>query len=564
MEKISHLILFMFSAFFFAQSDIDTDQHELYTLIYSKDLQKAKKVIDTKFLKSDNKSKKIIGYVFLADYYSFFDDKENEKVEALENGKKIATETKNPIDMAYVQYGYTRYYKNLSKNELFIKNINESIKTFEGYSNENFILTQLYFLRFKYKSENPLEKDTRSDCIRANLYALKSKNSLLINFTYSNLGYFYKIKFNETGEKKYLDSANHSYKKSYDYISLIKEKEARKKSLLTYYLNYSSLINALSPNTYNQSLNQYYKILEISERDDKYVQITSLTYNNIGSAYENLKKIDSAENYYLKAYNLSKNDEDIPVSTKLIIFNNLSRVYERAYQPEKALSIEREAKDMIRVNSEKQFANNTKSLEIFYKTQQKTQQIHDLEKQRHLYIIIIILSLIGITFLIYIFYNKQRLHKQKTALLETEQKFLALQQQKLQKQALATSLQLDSKNNFIKELKENIGDKKDLSLERILKEEQLSDNDFSSIQKILQEIHPNFFKSLQDLATVKLTNLDMKYSAYIYLNLDNQQISNVLKVDPNTVRTTKYRLKQKYGLTKNDDLNVFIQNVKLQ
>lgn len=562
-KKILLLILLLISISSFAQSDQDIDQQKVSTLIYKKDLTKVQPFIDSKFLRSTSTSKKIIGYVYLSDYYSFFDDKEKEKVEALEKAKKLALATSNDVDMAYVHMGYARYYKKLGKNDLFIKSINKSIETFEKYPDENFILTQLYTLRFKYKAENPLEKDTRSDCLKANYYALKSKNNILINFTYNNLGYFYKKKYYDIDDKKYLDSAMISYQNSYKYIDLIKDNEARQRSLVVYYLNYGGIMSILNPNSYDTLLKQFNKILSISKNNNKFNEITSSTYNNIGSVYENINNMDSAKVYYLKAYHLSKDDDEVFIGNKLIIFNNLSRVYENSHQLEKALSFEREAKELIQKNSEKQFLNNTKSLEIFYQTEQKNQQIKDLRKRQQLYIVIIVLVVLGILLMIYIFSNKQKLNKQRTALLESEQKYLALQQQQLQKQAIATSLQLESKNNFINELKSKIKEKNDPSFEKILREEQLADNDFSGIQKIIQNIHPNFFKRLQDIAKIKLTNLDMKYAAYIYLNMDNQQIGNILKIDPNTVRVTKYRLKQKFGLKKEDDIHRFIQNIEL-
>lgn len=560
-KKLTLLALTLLNINLFAQSDFDKDQQLIYSFLYSKELPKAKMIIDSKFLASDNQSKKIIGYIYLADYYSFFEENEKEKAEALKKAKEIATITKNPIDMAYVQFGFARYYKNLGKNDLFIKSVNESIEVFSRYPDENFILTQLYFLRFKYKSENPLEKNTRKDCFESNKYALKSKNNLLINFTFSNLGYFYKKQFNDTQDENYLDSSKISYQNSFKYIKLIQNAEARKRSLIVYYLNYGSLINTMVPNSYDESLKLYEKILSISDGDDKFNEVRSLAYNNMGSAYENMGKMNSAEQYYLKGYFLSRDIEDFNIINKLVIMNNLSRIYEEMKQPEKALEFEREAKNLISESSERRFKNNTKALEIFYNTEQKAQQIKQLEQQKWLYITIIVLAVLGIIFLIYIFYNKQKSQKQKTALLETEQKYLALQQEQLQKQAMATSLQLDSRNTFINELKEKIKEINDPNLEKILKDGQLINNDFNGIQKLLKEIHPNFFKCLQEAAKTKLSNMDMKYAAYIYLNMDNQQIANTLKADPKTVKVNKYRLKQKLCLKKEEDLKLFLQNL---
>ena len=271
--------------------------------------------------------------------------------------------------------------------------------------------------------------------------------------------------------------------------------------------------------------------------------------------------------------------------------SNLARTYENIGQLDKALQYEREAKDLIQKSNQEQFDNNTKSLEIFYKTQQKNQQIKQLEetneiytKQKILYIGLTLLAIAGVIFLSYMLYYKQKANKQKTDLLEAEkseteltlqlekeekarlkaeQELLALQQEQLQKQALATSLQLNHKTTFINDLKEKLKEDKTINIDRILKDEKLKDDDFNEAQSILQDVHPNLFNRLNDVSKNKLSNQDMKYAAYIYLKMDNIQIANLMKVDPKTVRMTKYRMKQKIGLEKEIDLRTFIQNLEL-
>jgi DNA-binding CsgD family transcriptional regulator len=112
----------------------------------------------------------------------------------------------------------------------------------------------------------------------------------------------------------------------------------------------------------------------------------------------------------------------------------------------------------------------------------------------------------------------------------------------------------------LNELKNNI-ENNNIHLKKILKEDQLKDHDFNELQLMAKEVHPNFFNRIQKISKNKLTHLDLKYAAYIYLNMNNFQISNILKVDPKTVRVTKYRLKQKIGLNKEDDLCGFIQSI---
>ena len=587
-NKILLFVLFL-SQITFAQSDLDKDQQLVYTYLYSKEYEKAKNLLEEKFVNNENPSKQIIGYVYLADYYNAIKD-EVKKSETLSKAKNLASKTKHPLDEAYVKFGYARYYEKLNKNDLFIKYLNESIKEFSKHPNEHFILTQLYFLRFSFNSKNPLENDIRKDAILANKHALLSKNNLLINFTYSNLGYYYKQKFNETEQKVYIDSAKISYQQSLDYAEKITDSFAKKRSMIVYYLNYGSILTTLNhQNTVDETMKNYQTILNLTENDKKFNEITALTYNNIGSAYENSGHNDLAEKNYLKSYQLAKDDKDVFSRVKVIIIGNLARIYELKNDFSKALQYEREAKQLIISSDQEQFDNNTKSLEIFYETEQKNQQIKQLEekneiytKQKFLYIGIALLAIIGLIFLSYMLYYRIKSNKQKTDLLEAEryeaelnlelekeekarikaeQELLELQQEQLNKHALATSLQLKQKNSFLNDLKEKVKDKEAFNLDRILKDERLMDDDFTEIQNIVKEVHPSFFKKLNEVSKNKLTNQDLKYAAYLYLNMDNIQIANLMKVETKTVRMAKYRMKQKIGLDKEADLQIFLQNL---
>ena len=580
---------FLISIFTFGQSDLNIDQQKVYTFLYNKENEKAKNLIDEKFIQSSNKSDQIIGYIYLADYYNSIKD-EQKKSEALQKAKNLSTKG-SLLDKAYVDYGYARYYEKLGKNDLFVKLINQSIKSFSKYPNENFMLTQLYFQRFNYKSKNPLEKDVRNDAIASNQYALKSKSNLLINFTFSNLGYYYKQQYNTTENKLYLDSAQTNYKKSYEFAQKIKDPFTKKRSIIVYYLNYGSLASSLPTNSFDETIKNYNTILSLTENDSKFSDITALTYNNMGSAYESIGNNEKSLYYYTKSYELSKDNKDIFQSIKVVITSNLARIYEIIGKLDQSLVYERIAKKQIQQNSQEQFDNNTKALDVFYQTEQKNQQIKQLEeknkiytKNKFLYIGFAILAIFGAIFLSFMFYYKQKANKQKTNLLEAEkneaeltlqlekeekarlkaeQALLALQQEQLQKQALATSLQLKHKTTFINELKNKIKEDKIVNFDRILKDERLTDDDFNEIQNIVQDVHPNLFKRLNEVSKGKLSSLDLKYAAYLYLNMDNQQIANVMKIEPKTVRMAKYRMKQKIGLEKDVDLQAFIQNLEL-
>lgn len=91
----------------------------------------------------------------------------------------------------------------------------------------------------------------------------------------------------------------------------------------------------------------------------------------------------------------------------------------------------------------------------------------------------------------------------------------------------------------------------------------LIQTDFEEIKMQIQELHPDFFNALGKKAVQKLTTLDLKYCTYLYLKMDTRQIAQALHVEAQSVRMFKYRLKQKFGLGKGDDLEGFLGNIEV-
>lgn len=86
------------------------------------------------------------------------------------------------------------------------------------------------------------------------------------------------------------------------------------------------------------------------------------------------------------------------------------------------------------------------------------------------------------------------------------------------------------------------------------------DNDLEKVKFHIQEIHPHYFKSLSEKAAQKLTSLDLKYCAYLYLGMDTKQIAALLNVEPKSARIA-YRLKQKFGLDSDIDLVNYLKEI---
>ena len=98
-------------------------------------------------------------------------------------------------------------------------------------------------------------------------------------------------------------------------------------------------------------------------------------------------------------------------------------------------------------------------------------------------------------------------------------------------------------------------------MQKILREEMVLDNDFERAKTQIQQVHPDFFNLINDKAQKKLTVLDLKLCAYLYLKMDTRQIAQLMNIEAKSVRMSRYRIKQKLGLEKDDDLYIFLQGL---
>lgn len=135
---------------------------------------------------------------------------------------------------------------------------------------------------------------------------------------------------------------------------------------------------------------------------------------------------------------------------------------------------------------------------------------------------------------------------------------------RLQKEIIAKKIQVLHKNEILLNLRQNLQNNVPINtrqFEKILKHETLLDRKFDGFEQLVQRIHPDFYIRLQERASNKLTTLDLKYCAYIFIKMPTKEMADLLYVELKTIRMTKYRLKIKLKLEKDVDLEEFIQNI---
>ncbi len=148
----------------------------------------------------------------------------------------------------------------------------------------------------------------------------------------------------------------------------------------------------------------------------------------------------------------------------------------------------------------------------------------------------------------------------------TMQELLLTTQQKeqLHHELMSSMLHIDRKNDLIKEIKsrlpqvQKIGMSETWRLTNTINKNLADDEELEFIKKSLEKTNPNFFAKLQQKASNNLTQLDLKYCAYLKIGMSNKEIANVMSVEPKSISMAKYRIKQKLNLSKEEDLDIVI------
>ena len=182
---------------------------------------------------------------------------------------------------------------------------------------------------------------------------------------------------------------------------------------------------------------------------------------------------------------------------------------------------------------------------------------------------------------------EERLEHQKTKALlkETETKELeerllyqkeleALQNERLDLQVReisSYSLQLSNKNHILQQIldttkqhepTESGNNSKEIirKIEKIAKNNILTDKEWNDFMLHFEKVHPRFFDKLQKQYP-SLTNNDLKLCVYIRIGMSMKQIAQLLNIFPDSVKTNRYRLRKKFNLNDEANLNDFLQSI---
>lgn len=211
-------------------------------------------------------------------------------------------------------------------------------------------------------------------------------------------------------------------------------------------------------------------------------------------------------------------------------------------------------------------------------------------------IAVYVLSIIGITVVLALFFRKRAVNKalkvkrEESIMLElkleqVEKKALQIEKEKMVLEENQLKLELDRINNELISTSMNNVKKNDLLMD--LRQSVISINNISQNPKVISystkiaskidrmlnshedwitfELHfKNAHQGFFDRITLKHPGLspnDLKLCAYLRLNLSTKEISSLINISPRSVEVARYRLRQKLQLPKSENLIKYILEI---
>ncbi|WP_312994040.1 hypothetical protein [Chryseobacterium flavum] len=483
------------------------------------------------------------------------------------------------------------YYRNaLGEPENTIKLIQKVLPLVEKQPSEILLNAKLNYLLYGIYTEwNDVENATKYAKKSIEL-AEKTENKNLLSSAYSALAVCYSFRYEKSGDLKDLKPVIEMCRKA---VGLYHQFPGHVSAhvhamallnLINYYLSYPDI----TPEIRKEIQNNANEILVLTQHTTLNQSIQAGALGVLSNLASRDRNDALSEQYLLKAEQILLTQHPVYYHVMINVVKDLARLYAKQNNFQKAYEYESKVTEYSNLLFDEGQAETAKRLEAQFQSRKKeselrslTEKTASLKKEKLLYIGLGIIGLIGAFFMFLSYHFKLRysierenkldtekheaemqikFQKEEQARLRAEQELLTLQQQKLQSEVLASHLHIQHKNKVLQQLQTQLSDT-DINIHQVVKAQNLVDNDFEKTKFRIQELHPDFFKSINEKAMQKLTSLDLKYCAYIYLGLDTKQIANLLNVEPKSVRMTKYRLKKKFRLDENTALDSFFQKV---
>lgn len=501
-----------------------------------------------------------------------------------------ATKSGNNLAKSYSSYLLAHSQLNLSESENVVKTVHKALSFLSAYPEEYSLYAKLnYFLYAVYTDWNNLDNSLRY-ARESVAFAERSNDKNLLSNTYTALAVSYTYQYEKSRSNKDLQLIIQTQEKAADLYRQFPGRVAdftfalARTNKADYQLRYYP---DLSASAQQQIEKEVREVLDVVGKLKNSQPVVASALGILATLAKRNGDQPAEEQYLLEARRVLLTQQPVYLHTLQMVTGQLAQLYAEKGQFRKAYEYRNDEINYTHQLFDQDQAASVQRLTAQFQSQKREAEMKALEekaesqrRQKLLYIGLGIAGLVGSFFMFrsYHFRLKYSLERAKQlstekseaellikfqeeeqARLRIEQQLLEVSQQKLQDEVMASQLHIHHKNEVLSQLKETISGGTINTIQQILRKESLMDNDFEKAKFRIQEVHPHFFRNLNEKAGQKLTPLDLQYCAYLYLGMDTKQIASLLHVEPKSVRVTKYRLKKKFGLDEKDSLISFLQ-----
>lgn len=502
------------------------------------------------------------------------------------NDKKLEAEASKIIGESLFELGnFLQSIEFLIESLAYYQGLNEEKKLAEIYS----LLGKVYY--YTNNQDKIINHFQKSLTIYKNLNDAKG-----IAQTYSYIGHYYE-------KKNEYDKALDFQNKALKIFELIEDTTG----IALVYENLGSIYE--DQENYTLAKENFVKAFRVySKLNDDYQLVNIL--NNIGDFYRKTNNYDSALYFTQKALSLAKENKLNYLSKSA--YHDIAKTYILRSKGLDAYIYMDSAYRLLEKIKDTEYSNRSNILNEISKIsglkqeieikQQEIQLLSEKEKNKSLKINILLVLSLWLLLTIYLIYRiqqnkikkgKQNLDEQKS-LFETEQKLIKLElertkitqlnlkselenkelKEKFLNEQLANknreiqnhALNMVKKNQLIQELRSAIINIKKSGINNLTELEDLlstfseSEKDWTEFQKSFEKIHQNFIKILLDKFP-ELSPSEIRVCSLIKLNLDSREISRMLNISPESYKTIRYRIRKKFKLENEVNLNKFIMDL---
>jgi tetratricopeptide (TPR) repeat protein len=218
--------------------------------------------------------------------------------------------------------------------------------------------------------------------------------------------------------------------------------------------------------------------------------------------------------------------------------------------------------------------NTLNDIETRFETEKKQQLIDRLneknlehEKRNKLFIGLLLASFAGLIMLIFIIWLRNKTLRQNRILHLKEQEIMSLENLQLgreldykSRELTTAAVHLINKNEVLNNLKSKIAGAGEQDLQHLIHQidQNLNlDHDWLNFSRHFEEVHPDFFRKLKEKYPL-LTPNEERLCAYLRINMNTKEISQMLNVTIAAVDKSRNRLRKKLELDPEVNLNEFL------